>query len=499
MLDVSIRVGILNLMLDLKEREQLAFLYVTHDLASARYIADYMLVMYAGQIVEQGPVDRVLQSPLHPYTQLLIDSVPDPAGRRPRAHRDPQGRRLGRDRPTRRLPIRRPLPAPHRRLHADHARARPDPGRPQRTLPRHRTVPRHSRGNPCPASSLSCSRRLRLGRRDRLVPDRGRDERGRPRRKRLGPVLRHAGQGSERRQRRRRVRLLPPLPRRHRADARARPRRVPLLDRLAAGPAGRDGPRQRGGARLLRPARRRAARQRDRAVRDALPLGHAAGDRGRRRLAGARHDRRVRRVRRGRRRHASATASRTGSRTTSPGSSRGSATAGAITRRAASRTPTRSRPPITCCSRTAARSRSCAELARRRRSGSRSTSTTRMPASESPEDVAAARWVDGLHNRWFLDPLFRGSYPDDMLEAWAEIMPEIADGDLEIISTPIDFLGVNNYTSPLVAADDERRPLADRAPRRRRPHRHGLGGRPGRAARPARPAPPRLRSRRRST
>ena len=79
MLDVSIRVGILNLMLDLKERERLAFLYVTHDLASARYIADYMLVMYAGQIVEQGPVDSVLQSPLHPYTQLLIDSVPNPA------------------------------------------------------------------------------------------------------------------------------------------------------------------------------------------------------------------------------------------------------------------------------------------------------------------------------------------------------------------------------------------------------------------------------------
>ncbi len=79
MLDVSIRIGILNLMLDLKEREQLAFLYVTHDLASARYVADYMLVMYAGQIVEQGPADVVLQTPLHPYTQLLIDSVPDPA------------------------------------------------------------------------------------------------------------------------------------------------------------------------------------------------------------------------------------------------------------------------------------------------------------------------------------------------------------------------------------------------------------------------------------
>jgi beta-glucosidase len=75
-------------------------------------------------------------------------------------------------------------------------------------------------------------------------------------------------------------------------------------------------------------------------------------------------------------------------------------------------------------------------------------------ASSSPEDIAATRWVDGLHNRWFLDPLFRGSYPEDMAEAWAEIMPEVHDGDLEAISAPIDFLGVNNYTSPLVAADD---------------------------------------------
>ena len=100
MLDVSIRVGILNLMLDLKEREQLAFLYVTHDLASARYIADYMLVMYAGQIVEQGPVDRVLQSPLHPYTQLLHRLGPGPgcrsstsASRSARASRRPPSTR----------------------------------------------------------------------------------------------------------------------------------------------------------------------------------------------------------------------------------------------------------------------------------------------------------------------------------------------------------------------------------------------------------------------
>jgi len=74
--------------------------------------------------------------------------------------------------------------------------------------------------------------------------------------------------------------------------------------------------------------------------------------------------------------------------------------------------------------------------------------------SDSAEDAAAARWVDGLHNRWFLDPIFRGAYPEDMLEAWAEIMPTVQDGDLETIAAPIDFLGVNNYTSPLVAADD---------------------------------------------
>jgi peptide/nickel transport system ATP-binding protein len=78
MLDVSIRIGILNLILELKERHGLAFLYVTHDLASARYVADEVLVMYAGQIVERGPVEDVLQSPLHPYTRLLLSAVPNP-------------------------------------------------------------------------------------------------------------------------------------------------------------------------------------------------------------------------------------------------------------------------------------------------------------------------------------------------------------------------------------------------------------------------------------
>jgi len=78
MLDVSIRLGVLNLLRDLKERLNLAILYITHDIASARYFADDTLVMYAGRLVEGGDSETVTQSPAHPYTQLLIDSAPDP-------------------------------------------------------------------------------------------------------------------------------------------------------------------------------------------------------------------------------------------------------------------------------------------------------------------------------------------------------------------------------------------------------------------------------------
>jgi peptide/nickel transport system ATP-binding protein len=78
MLDVSIRIGVLNLMSDLREREALSFLYITHDIASARYTADRIMVMYAGQVVETGPVEDVLAHPRHPYTQLLLSAVPDP-------------------------------------------------------------------------------------------------------------------------------------------------------------------------------------------------------------------------------------------------------------------------------------------------------------------------------------------------------------------------------------------------------------------------------------
>ena len=78
MLDVSIRAGVLNVMVDLRDREDVSLLYITHDLASARYVADRIVVMYAGQIAEAGPTEAVLSDPQHPYTRLLLSAVADP-------------------------------------------------------------------------------------------------------------------------------------------------------------------------------------------------------------------------------------------------------------------------------------------------------------------------------------------------------------------------------------------------------------------------------------
>jgi peptide/nickel transport system ATP-binding protein len=78
MLDVSIRIGLLNLMTKLRENEDVSILYITHDLASARYISDRLVVMYAGHIVESGRTDDVLSNPRHPYTELLLSAAPDP-------------------------------------------------------------------------------------------------------------------------------------------------------------------------------------------------------------------------------------------------------------------------------------------------------------------------------------------------------------------------------------------------------------------------------------
>jgi len=78
MLDVSIRIGLLNVMKDLRDHEGVSILYITHDLASARYTADRMIVLYAGQIVEEGLSEEVVASPKHPYTRLLMSTAPDP-------------------------------------------------------------------------------------------------------------------------------------------------------------------------------------------------------------------------------------------------------------------------------------------------------------------------------------------------------------------------------------------------------------------------------------
>jgi peptide/nickel transport system ATP-binding protein len=78
MLDVSVRLGILNLLNDMKKELGLALLYITHDIATARYVAEDIMVMYAGQIVEWGDMESVLGNPQHPYTRLLLSAVPDP-------------------------------------------------------------------------------------------------------------------------------------------------------------------------------------------------------------------------------------------------------------------------------------------------------------------------------------------------------------------------------------------------------------------------------------
>ena len=78
MLDVSIRLGVLNLMNKMKREQGKSFMYITHDIATARYFADRIIVLYSGHMVEWGDVDQVIKNPLHPYTKLLISAAPDP-------------------------------------------------------------------------------------------------------------------------------------------------------------------------------------------------------------------------------------------------------------------------------------------------------------------------------------------------------------------------------------------------------------------------------------
>ena len=94
MLDVSIRLSIMNLLLDLQKAESLSLVFVTHDLAGASYMSDRIAIMYSVHLVEVGPSERVMGEPRHPYTQLLRRAAPDPgshfgAGERFEARGDP--------------------------------------------------------------------------------------------------------------------------------------------------------------------------------------------------------------------------------------------------------------------------------------------------------------------------------------------------------------------------------------------------------------------------
>ena len=136
MLDVSIRVGILNLMADLRERENVSILYITHDLASARYVADRIIVMYAGHVVEVGPTEELLAAPRHPYTELLLSAVPDP--RAPLDELGSGGRRRAAEgrQPGARVPLPQRCPYAIERCSTETPALRLLGPRPSRRLPR---------------------------------------------------------------------------------------------------------------------------------------------------------------------------------------------------------------------------------------------------------------------------------------------------------------------------------------------------------------------------
>ena len=78
MLDVSIRAEILDLMKNIQKKNSISFIYITHDLATARYFGQKIVILYLGKIMESGSIDQVLLEPKHPYTQALIDAISEP-------------------------------------------------------------------------------------------------------------------------------------------------------------------------------------------------------------------------------------------------------------------------------------------------------------------------------------------------------------------------------------------------------------------------------------
>ncbi len=81
-LDVSIQAQILNLVMDLQEKMNLSYMFITHDLSVVKHISDEILVMYLGQCIEKAPTEKLFSKPMHPYTQALISSIPLPDPRK---------------------------------------------------------------------------------------------------------------------------------------------------------------------------------------------------------------------------------------------------------------------------------------------------------------------------------------------------------------------------------------------------------------------------------
>jgi peptide/nickel transport system ATP-binding protein len=91
MADVSVRALIMELLKKLKDEHNLTYLFITHDLATAKYLCDRVAVMYLGRIVEIGPKDEIFRHPHHPYTKALLNAVPVPDPKRRRLHELPRG------------------------------------------------------------------------------------------------------------------------------------------------------------------------------------------------------------------------------------------------------------------------------------------------------------------------------------------------------------------------------------------------------------------------
>ncbi len=178
MLDMSVRAKILQLMLDLKQDMGLTYVYITHDLATAKYFCDRIAIMYLGRVVEIGPTEEIFANPRHPYTKALLAAIPEaeadqhrPA--RPTPRRDPRRRGA-----AARLRVPPPLPGGGGRLRVGVAR----PAHPGRGAldPRGRGVRRGAEGDRRPRPPRRAldirdprHRRQRAGPRD-LGPDEGR-------------------------------------------------------------------------------------------------------------------------------------------------------------------------------------------------------------------------------------------------------------------------------------------------------------------------------------